>query len=217
MKDIKIVIGANFGDEGKGKLTDYYTKNADNCIVVCSNGGAQRGHTVLKSDGTRHVFHHFGSGTLNGADTYLPEDFILNPLVFKEEWEELKKLGWEPHVYVHEKCMITNPFDMMANQIIERSRGNNKHGSCGMGIYNTIQRYKKHINSYSLSWSYYMDMFRHMGITLSEQEEELFHPVKNPGLRDHYYKDLDFMMSHVHFVSNDQLLNGYDTIVFENG
>ena len=91
MKDIKIVIGANFGDEGKGKLTDYYTKNADNCIVVCSNGGAQRGHTVLKSDGTRHVFHHFGSGTLNGADTYLPEDFILNPLVFREEWEELKK------------------------------------------------------------------------------------------------------------------------------
>ena len=95
MKDIKIVIGANFGDEGKGKLTDYYTKNADNCIVVCSNGGAQRGHTVLKSDGTRHVFHHFGSGTLNGADTYLPEDFILNPLVFKEEWEELKKLGFK--------------------------------------------------------------------------------------------------------------------------
>ena len=94
MKDIKIVIGANFGDEGKGKLTDYYTKNADNCIVVCSNGGAQRGHTVLKSDGTRHVFHHFGSGTLNGADTYLPEDFILNPLVFREEWEELKKKGF---------------------------------------------------------------------------------------------------------------------------
>ena len=48
MKDIKIVIGANFGDEGKGKLTDYYTKNADNCIVVCSNGGAQTRHTVLK-------------------------------------------------------------------------------------------------------------------------------------------------------------------------
>ena len=113
MKDIKIVIGANFGDEGKGKLTDYYTKDKDNCIVVCSNGGAQRGHTVLKPDGTRHVFHHFGSGTLNGADTYLPGDFILNPLVFREEWEELKKLGWEPHVYVHEKCMITNPFDMM--------------------------------------------------------------------------------------------------------
>ena len=120
-------------------------------------------------------------------------------------------------MYVHEKCMITNPLDMMANQIIERSRGNNKHGSCGMGIYNTIQRYKKHINSYLLSWSYYMNMFKRMGITLSEQEEELFHPVKNPGLRDHYYEDLDFMMSNVHVVNGDQLLNGYDTIVFENG
>lgn len=217
MKDIKIVIGANFGDEGKGKLTDYYTKNADNCIVVCSNGGAQRGHTVLKSDGTRHVFHHFGSGTLNGADTYLPEDFILNPLVFKEEWEELKKLGWEPYVYVHEQCMITNPLDMMANQIIERSRGNNKHGSCGMGIYNTIQRYKKHITSYSSSWSYYMNMFKRMGITLSEQEEELFNHFKNPGLQDHYNEDFDFMMSHIHVVNDDQLLDGYDIIVFENG
>ena len=181
MKDIKIVIGANFGDEGKGKLTDYYTKNADNCIVVCSNGGAQRGHTVLKSDGTRHVFHHFGSGTLNGADTYLPEDFILNPLVFREEWEELKNLGWEPYVYVHGKCMITNPLDMMANQIIEKSRGNDKHGSCGMGIYNTIQRYKKQIYTFTSSWSYYMNMFKSMGITLSEQEEELFNPFKNPG------------------------------------
>lgn len=72
--------------------------------------------------------------------------------------------------------------------------------------------------SNSLSWTYYMNMFKNMGITLSEQEEELFHPVKNPGLRDHYNEDLDFMMSHVHVVNNIQLLlNGYDTIVFENG
>ena len=184
---------------------------------MCSNGGAQRGHTVLKSDGTRHVFHHFGSGTLNGADTYLPEDFILNPLVFRKEYEELKDIGYEPNVFINNKCMITNPLDMMANQIIERSRGNNKHGSCGMGIYNTIQRYKKHITSYSLSWAYYMNMFKNMGIKLSEHEEELFHPVKNPGLRDHYNEDLDFMMSNVHVVHNIQLLNGYDTIVFENG
>ena len=64
MKDIKIVIGANFGDEGKGLMTDYFSSNP-NTIVVCSNGGAQRGHTVFESTtGTRHVFHHFGSGTL---------------------------------------------------------------------------------------------------------------------------------------------------------
>ena len=219
MKDIKIVIGANFGDEGKGKLTDYYTKNADNCIVVCSNGGAQRGHTVLKSDGTRHVFHHFGSGTLNGADTYLPEDFILNPLVFREEWEELKSLGYEPCVYAHQKCMISNPLDMMANQIIERSRGNNKHGSCGMGIYNTIQRYKKGATSYTESWAYYMNVFKSKKITLSEEESELFEPSKSKGenIYRHYFLDFKFMMEHIKLVPDDQILSRYNTIVFENG
>ena len=45
MKDIKIVIGANWGDEGKGLMTDYFSQKP-NTIVVCSNGGAQRGHTV---------------------------------------------------------------------------------------------------------------------------------------------------------------------------
>ena len=90
--------------------------------------------------------------------------------------------------------MITNPLDMMANQIIEKSRGNDKHGSCGMGIYNTILRYKKQIYTLTSSWSYYMNMFKRMGITLSEQEEKLFNPFKNPGLRDHYVEDLDFMI-----------------------
>ena len=57
MKNVKIVIGANFGDEGKGLMTDYFTSGS-NDIVVLSNGGAQRGHTVTKTNGIRHVFHH---------------------------------------------------------------------------------------------------------------------------------------------------------------
>ena len=85
MKDIKIVIGANAGDEGKGLMTDYFSQKP-NSIVVCSNGGSQRGHTVMTPDGIRHVFHHFGSGTFNGAVTYLPKEFIVNPLIFVQEF-----------------------------------------------------------------------------------------------------------------------------------
>ena len=48
---LKAIIGANYGDEGKGKMTDYFAaeaaKNRKSCIVVLSNGGAQRGHTVI--------------------------------------------------------------------------------------------------------------------------------------------------------------------------
>ena len=141
MKNVKIVIGANFGDEGKGLMTDYFTSGPDD-IVVLSNGGAQRGHTVSKPDGTRHVFHHFGSGTFNGASTYFPKEFILNPIIFRQEYEELLNIGYIPTVYGGAGCMTTTPWDMLANQIIESSRGKDKHGSCGMGIYETIQREK---------------------------------------------------------------------------
>lgn len=75
MKTAKIVIGANFGDEGKGLMTDYFAneakKQGKSCLVVCHNGGSQRGHTVVSPSGIRHVFHHFGSGSFEGADTYL--------------------------------------------------------------------------------------------------------------------------------------------------
>ena len=77
---IKAVIGANYGDEGKGLVTNYFCKqitdNNQTCAVMCTNGGAQRGHTVCLPSGIRHVFHHFGSGTFSKADTIFSKDFI---------------------------------------------------------------------------------------------------------------------------------------------
>ena len=104
MKDIKIVCGANFGDEGKGLMTDYFSQKP-NSIVVCSNGGAQRGHTVTTPDTIRHVFHHFGSGTFNRASTYLSEDFIVNPIIFKQEYDELMKLNYVPNTYINQRLL----------------------------------------------------------------------------------------------------------------
>ena len=152
MRNIKIVIGANFGDEGKGLMTDYFCHQAEqrneNCIVVLHNGGAQRGHTVTTPTGIKHIFHHFGSGTFCGADTYCSKDFILNPMIFSQEFDELKVLGYEPKVYIHPLCKITTPFDMILNQIIEEHRSGNRHGSCGVGIYETLLRTKE--NRYSI-------------------------------------------------------------------
>ena len=93
MAEVKVIIGANFGDEGKGLMSDYFAAEAAaqgvKALVICSNGGAQRGHTVVTPRGERHVFHHFGSGTLAGADTWLPRYYILNPIMFMDEYEEL--------------------------------------------------------------------------------------------------------------------------------
>lgn len=147
METVKIVIGANFGDEGKGLMTDYYANEAKkqnkSCLIVCHNGGSQKGHTVVSPSGLRHVFHHFGSGCFAGADTYLAESFIVNPIIFNKEFKELERKGLVTNCLVNEKCLVTTPFDMMINQIVEEYRGDGKHGSCGLGVFETIVRNKR--------------------------------------------------------------------------
>ena len=131
------IIGAAWGDEGKGLLTDYFSST--DTTVIRFNGGAQAGHTVCR-DGKRHVFHHFGSGTLRGASTFLSRFFINNPILYFKELDILRSLGCEPIVSADLEGLVTTPFDMMINQIIEESRGNSRHGSCGIGINETIKR-----------------------------------------------------------------------------
>jgi len=134
------VIGANFGDEGKGLIVDYLCSKGDAGMVVRFNGGAQAGHTVVTPDGQRHVFHHFGAGSFCGVPTYLSKYFICNPLLFFEELDALHKLGLNPTVYAHPDCLITTYADMMINQALEDQRGANRHGSCGVGVNETVKR-----------------------------------------------------------------------------
>lgn len=140
-KRADIVIGANFGDEGKGLVTDYLaSRYEDDALVVRHNGGAQAGHTVTTPDGKRHVFKHFGSGSFAGAKTYLSRFFACNPIIFFQEKEKLEKLNVHTFVYVDAAAPITTPYDMMINQISEETRGNGRHGSCGVGYGETIER-----------------------------------------------------------------------------
>ncbi len=147
MQEARIVIGANFGDEGKGLMTDVFAREFmekyGRCLVACTNGGSQKGHTVVDGRGRRHVFHHFGSGALNGADTYLSRYFIVNPIIFNKEYEELLSKGVCTRTYIDEECLVTLPTDMMINQLIEEVRGKKKHGSCGFGIFETLFRNAK--------------------------------------------------------------------------
>lgn len=135
----RAVIGANFGDEGKGLVTDYLCAQGTG-MVVRFNGGAQAGHTVVTPEGKRHVFNHFGSGTFCGVPTFLSQFFICNPISFLRELSELVKLGMSPTVYAHPNCLVTTFADMIINQRIEDDRGINRHGSCGLGINETSTR-----------------------------------------------------------------------------
>lgn len=141
-KSATVIIGAGFGDEGKGLLTDFHAASfGAGCVVVRFNGGAQAGHTVVLPDGRRHVHSHFASGTLGGAKTFLSRYFVSNPLLFERERIELEKLGiTSPVVLADDRAPVTTPYDMLINQWVELSRGGGRHGSCGVGFGETIER-----------------------------------------------------------------------------
>ncbi len=134
------MIGANFGDEGKGLVTDWLcSQGAD--WVVRFNGGANCGHTVVRPSGERHVFKHFGSGALAGVPTYLSQFVVCNPILFFEELDQLHRLGVANLVVAaHPDCLITTYVDMLVNQFREDRRGEKRHGSCGVGIHETMAR-----------------------------------------------------------------------------
>ena len=140
-KIAQVVIGAQFGDEGKGRVTDYLAATVGHDgIVARFNGGAQAGHTVVAPDGRRHVFSHIGSGAFAGAATFLSRFFVSNPILFLKEMEILAALRVKPAVYVDPLSLVTTPYDMLINQIVERERGGDRHGSCGIGFGETIER-----------------------------------------------------------------------------
>lgn len=143
-----IVIGKNFGDEGKGLATDYFAveavkKNAS-CIAVRFNGGAQAGHTVDTVSG-RFVFHELSSASFRRVDTYWAKDFLPDLYKLEEELNAFKGLtGFAPKIYAHPYCRIVTIDDVLTNMAAETARGKDRHGSCGMGIYEAVVRSKKH-------------------------------------------------------------------------
>ena len=234
MKTAKIVIGANFGDEGKGLMTDYFAheakKQRKSCLVVCHNGGSQRGHTVVSPSGLRHVFHHFGSGNFEGADTYLSSEFIVNPIIFSKELSELKEKESITKCFVDRNCCFTTPFDMMINQIVEEYRGDGKHGSCGLGIFETIVRSRadKSYTVYEFSNIPIHDMriildniaakylpyrLKQLGIeSIPARWGEILSDKDN--IIDNYISDFMFMLNNVQIVNSD-IVDDYNYVIFE--
>lgn len=136
-----VVLGLAFGDEGKGTMTDYFTRLYGAELVV-RHGGPQAAHNVVTESGERFTFAQFGSGTLAGAKTFLSEYMLVDPLALEMEALQLRTLlRFDPFklLSVDPKCVIVTPWQKLANQIRETVRGNKRHGSVGRGIGETRQ------------------------------------------------------------------------------
>ena len=142
MARVYLVAGLGFGDEGKGTIVDFLTRSTGAHLVVRYNGGAQAAHNVVLPDGTSHCFSQFGSGSfVPRVQTHLSRHMLVNPLTMNHEGSHLLSLGvrdiWD-RVTVDRQALITNPFQRAANRLREHARGDARHGSCGMGVGETM-------------------------------------------------------------------------------
>ena len=202
MQNIKIIIGASYGDEGKGLATDFFgaqEQHRQNTINVLTNGGPQRGHTVELADGRRHVFKHFGAASFRGADTYYARQFMVNPMEFVREYEELQEIGGATAAFGDPLCRFSTPWDMLVNQMLKEKQG--IHNSCGFGIWETVLRYQRGygitLGAFAamsredrLTWlrrlrdGYFAGRLRELGLAHLDERHGLFCPAgafRHPG------------------------------------
>ena len=127
------MIGAQWGDEGKGKITDLLSRSAD--VVVRSQGGVNAGHTVVVAEQTFKL-HLIPSGILYpNTECIIGSGTVIDPQVLIEEIEQLKALGVTvDNLHISQTAHITMPYHRKIDRASEESRGEYKIGTTGRGI-----------------------------------------------------------------------------------
>ncbi|WP_448601664.1 adenylosuccinate synthase [Thermoleptolyngbya sp.] len=128
-----VVIGAQWGDEGKGKITDLLSKSAD--VVVRYQGGVNAGHTVVVQ-GQTFKLHLIPSGILYPAtECIIGSGTVIDPKVLLGELDQLKKLGISSeNLLISETAHVTMPYHRMIDAAAEEQRGRHKIGTTRRGI-----------------------------------------------------------------------------------
>lgn len=132
MSKVNVVLGTFYGDEGKGKIIDYLSENAD-ASIRCS-GGNNAGHTI-NVNGKKYAFHLIPSGILNeNTKAIIGNGVVIDPKVLIEEIEDLKSNGFSVNnLYISDKAHIIMPYHIMMDKLQEEIR-ENKIGTTARGI-----------------------------------------------------------------------------------
>jgi adenylosuccinate synthase len=147
------VLGLGFGDCGKGHFVDALARRSPTHTVVRFNGGAQAGHNVVTpagggSGGRHHTFSQFGAGTLvPGVGTVLLDPVVVHPTALLVEAEALGQIGVGDalsRLLIDGQCRVTTPYHQAAGRLRERLRGAAAHGTCGVGVGETVRHALQH-------------------------------------------------------------------------
>lgn len=177
---VKAIVGANWGDEGKGKITDMMAQEAD--IIVRFQGGANAGHTIVNNYG-KFALHTLPSGVFyNHTTSVIGNGVALNiPLLFKEIQSIVDRNVPMPKILVSDRAQIVMPYHILFDQYEEERLGGKSFGSTKSGIA-----------------PFYSDKYAKIGFQVSELfDEELLQEkvervcdLKNVLLEHLYHKPL---------------------------
>lgn len=177
---VKAIVGANWGDEGKGKITDMMAQDAD--IVVRFQGGANAGHTIVNEYG-KFALHALPSGVFSSHITNIIGNGVaLNiPLLFQEVQSIIDRNVPAPKLLVSERAQIVMPYHILFDQYEEERLGGKSFGSTKSGIA-----------------PFYSDKYAKIGFQVSElfdeellaEKVERISEMKNVLLEHLYHKPL---------------------------
>ncbi len=134
MSKVDVLLGLQWGDEGKGKIVDVMAPNYD--VVARFQGGPNAGHT-LEFDGIKHVLHQIPSGIFRETTkNVIGNGVVLDPIVFGAEIRKLQKydLKVKQNLFISKKATLILPSHKLLDQAYEKSKGDDKIGSTLKGI-----------------------------------------------------------------------------------
>jgi len=178
---VDLLLGLQWGDEGKGKIVDVLTKNYD--IIARFQGGPNAGHT-LEFDGIKHVLHTIPSGIFHdNAVNIVGNGVVIDPVIFKKELDNLKKfnLDIKSKLFISRKAHLILPTHRLLDAASEAAKGKAKIGSTLKGIGPT-----------------YMDKTGRNGMRVGDLELEDWQDKyralanKHEGMIDYYDVDLQY-------------------------
>jgi adenylosuccinate synthase len=150
---IRAIVGANWGDEGKGKITDLFAADAD--IVVRFQGGANAGHTIINDKG-KFALHQLPSGVFYEHTTnVIGNGVALDVPKFFNEMRHLKDAGVTPKILISQRTQIVMPYHVLFDQYEEERLAGNQFGSTKSGIA-----------------PFYSDKYAKVGIQISDLYDE---------------------------------------------
>ncbi len=178
---VDLLLGLQWGDEGKGKIVDVLTKNYD--IIARFQGGPNAGHT-LEFDGIKHVLHTIPSGIFHdNAINIVGNGVVIDPVIFKKELDNLKKfnLDIKSKLFISRKAHLILPTHRLLDAASEAAKGKAKIGSTLKGIGPT-----------------YMDKTGRNGMRVGDLEldnwQDKYRALanKHEGMIDYYDVDLQY-------------------------